>query len=538
MKKAIGLTANTSDFRPNLPQTKHLNYFMGTNPIYMANGGDVKAGIPNYPDVNVTRGFLPAALGFDNGGEANSNILQQIDKLMLILGGDMKKVIEYLKKWLGYTDEQINSALNQKDAQVPSDRQPGIDIANQIKPVTPKDTVTTTPSDRQPGLDVPLQPLVPSDRQPQFNIPPSLVPLPKISIEQRQRDFEDKQRAPDTVPGITSIIPSDRQPGIGIANEMQPTEPKEELPFYLKPFDFNKDGKITQEDLDIAIQKGFKPAIDAIKKWLGLSGTDPEDLPDIEIEPDLEDDKGGITEIKPSDRQPGLEKEDQETLKKGSEIMGKSNQEQIEIANTRGITALDPSTPDPDKKKKDVPAWALPMMSAGFAMMASKSPYFLQALGEGGQKGLETLTAQKTAEEEKLDKESQRDLQTAQAAYYRGEGRQPSSKTMVQGGVVGQIKNGVWEPIIDSTTNKPLRATIGRAEAIEMLSKNEMYNMASREDKEKMITEYMDIYNNTNTFINDKLVEQDTGGGILESIDNWVKDWLGLKDGGIVSLRR
>ena len=71
-----------------------------------------------------------------------------------------------------------------------------------------------------------------------------------------------------------------------------------------------------------------------------------------------------------------------------------------------------------------------------------------------------------------------------------------------------------------------------------MLSKNEMYNMASREDKEKMITEYMDIYNNTNTFINDKLVEQDTGGGILESIDNWVKDWLGLKDGGIVSLRR
>jgi hypothetical protein len=37
------------------------------------------------------------------------------------------------------------------------------------------------------------------------------------------------------------------------------------------------------------------------------------------------------------------------------------------------------------KNKKDVPAWALPMMSAGFAMMASKSPYFMQALGEAGQ---------------------------------------------------------------------------------------------------------------------------------------------------------
>ena len=209
--------------------------------------------------------------------------------------------------------------------------------------------------------------------------------------------------------------------------------------------------------------------------------------------------------------------------------------EQMEIANKGGITALDPSTPDPDKKKKDVPAWALPMMSAGFAMMASKSPNFMQALGEAGQAGLETYSAQKTTEEDKLDKESARDLQKSQAAYYRGEGRQPSSKTMVQGGVVGQIKNGVWEPIMDSTTNKPLRATIGRAEALEMLSKNEMFEMASREDKEKMIQEYMDIYNNTNTFINDKLVEQD-GGGI--GLGTWVKDWLGLKDGGIVSIRR
>ena len=38
MKKSIGLTANISEFRPNLPQTKHLNYFMGTNPVYMAGG--------------------------------------------------------------------------------------------------------------------------------------------------------------------------------------------------------------------------------------------------------------------------------------------------------------------------------------------------------------------------------------------------------------------------------------------------------------------------------------------------------------------
>ena len=109
---------------------------------------------------------------------------------------------------------------------------------------------------------------------------------------------------------------------------------------------------------------------------------------------------------------------------------------------------------------------------------------------------------------------------------------------MVQNGIVGQIKNGVWEPIMDSTTNKPLRNTIGRAEAMEILSKNDMFNMASQADKEKMITEYMDIYNNTNTFINDKIAEKEGGFSLGDAVGVWITDWLGLKSGGIVSLRR
>ena len=96
MKKSIGLTANISEYRPNLPQTRHLNYFMGTNPVYMAGGGDVKAGIPNYPDVNVTRGFLPAALGFDNGGSADKDAVTQI--YVFIFG--------YFKNVLGLDDEK------------------------------------------------------------------------------------------------------------------------------------------------------------------------------------------------------------------------------------------------------------------------------------------------------------------------------------------------------------------------------------------------------------------------------------------------
>ena len=86
------------------------------------------------------------------------------------------------------------------------------------------------------------------------------------------------------------------------------------------------------------------------------------------------------------DKWTGLGVEEQKLLKKGAAIAGGG----------------DPDIPDDPTTKKDVPAWALPLMSAGFAMMSSKSAYFLQALGEGGQEGIKTLTAQqegKTAKE-------------------------------------------------------------------------------------------------------------------------------------------
>jgi len=72
MKKSIGLTADVSTFNTTLPQTRHLNYFMGTNPRRYASGGDVSQGIPNYPNPNVTNGFLPMALGFAPGGEVDN----------------------------------------------------------------------------------------------------------------------------------------------------------------------------------------------------------------------------------------------------------------------------------------------------------------------------------------------------------------------------------------------------------------------------------------------------------------------------------
>ena len=75
MKKGLGLQANISSFNTTLPQTKHLNFFMGTNPVGYANGGDVRRGVPS-SNMNVTQGFLPMALGFDNGGEADKTTME------------------------------------------------------------------------------------------------------------------------------------------------------------------------------------------------------------------------------------------------------------------------------------------------------------------------------------------------------------------------------------------------------------------------------------------------------------------------------
>ena len=75
-----------------------------------------------------------------------------------------------------------------------------------------------------------------------------------------------------------------------------------------------------------------------------------------------------------------------------------------------------------NKDKKDAPSWALPLMSAGFAMMASKSPNFLQALGEAGQEGIKTLAAQKEAEQDRLDRESERDYKKVMGDYYKSGG--------------------------------------------------------------------------------------------------------------------
>ena len=125
--------------------------------------------------------------------------------------------------------------------------------------------------------------------------------------------------------------------------------------------------------------------------------------------------------------------------------------------------------------KKDVPSWALPLMSAGFAMMASKSPYFLQALGEAGQEGIATLTAQKEAERAKKFEEAQIEGLKAQAE----KDRRSTSKVQIITDEQGRQVYAIFDPniedfkILTKDDNTPRYATRSRSEiAAEILDNN------------------------------------------------------------------
>ena len=565
MKKSIGLTANTSDFRPSLPQTRHLNYFMGTNPVYMAGGGDVKAGIPNYPDVNVTRGFLPAALGFVEGGEATGleffkNLLRQFDN-------DFTKLLNFLQNILGFSEEKSTDIINQitgeeGDAAKFQGSEQGKAIADAFDyagqgsgqstgapTVTPKDTVT----DLDDELTEHLRKLNLIGMGGYYGAPPATSQITPGIGPRLETSPGESSGAPQDTGGITEIKPESKN-----------------------PLDLNGDGEVNMKDLEYAKNNPLLSwAIPALKKALGIVDEKLEEWADKdekeEVVPKVPE---GLPPTHPEfpGKKPIVTKEPEGIIPK----IKRKPEKKDEITKLPPISAEQERREDEDKwtgigsdemklfkllaaerakktgqpdsggitDKKDVPAWALPMMSAGFAMMASKSPYFMQALGEGGQKGLETFAAQKTAEEEKLDKESERKLRESQSKYYETRTQKPDIKVMTVDG------RGVYHRWDDATQDYvslnriaiPSDADIETelSEGVHALS----WATYTTEKKQELIAErrnrYLGIVQS-----NLSAVEEKGGKWSLADLltligkgDAWLESQANKKDGGIVTLRR
>jgi len=516
MKKSIGLTADISTFNTTLPQTRHLNYFMGTNPRRYASGGEVSQGIPNYPNPNVTNGFLPMALGFSPGGEVNEkdSVTKVYDFFFgyfkNVLGMDDNEAKEKTEETINNSTEKEIEDIVQKIPSGPS--QEVFDREEEIKGLkTPDGLNLTIPA----GTSTLTPPIQNQNQTPGFPPPPP----------------------PGLMPGgITTV------------------EPEKEKKY--KWADLNKDGVIDKKDLEIARNTpGLGWAIKLIEGIIGgfddsEEGETPEKIvpetPEIvpekpkivpEKEPIIKDggitgsgrgtDLGGMLETQRR-KADTLTEEDQNTLKKGSQIAAGED-------TSGGIT-----------DKKDVPAWALPMMSAGFAMMASKSPYFLQALGEGGQKGLETYSGIKEAESKKeLDKAQIAGLE-ARAAYDRGEGRNTNKPTIIndsEGRRVYAIfdrEKNQYVPI-ESASGGPQYAVRSMIEIDEYLSGihlnwSSMTEIQKQELRDAQIALDMGI---AKTNVTSSVTEEKNEPGFLDKIIKGVKEGVTTaKDGGIVSLRR
>jgi len=565
----------------------------------MAGGGDVKAGIPNYPDVNVTRGFLPAALGFKNAGDTTEK-KGWYDALVTVIAGYLGKeksqdeieevAADLINKDPDKAEEIVNQAIEEgvippetledwsgtwvdeyqkkQDAAKFQGSEQGKAIADAFNyagqgsgqstgapTVTPTETVTEYHS--QPGGKIEE---IPFD--------------PKSIIEGLRKN---------TIPGGYHGAPSatsQTTPGIGPRLETSPGESSgapqdtggitEIKPEKANMFDINEDGVVDMKDLEALKEKGIGKDSWLYKKLLGMLGIVEDWSPDEpekkkEVVPDVPEyhslpggkidvtespetidkekikikrkpEKDVITKLPPisaeqeqredEDKWTGIGPDEQKLLK----LLAAERAKNTGQPDSGGIT-----------DKKDVPAWALPMMSAGFAMMASKSPYFMQALGEGGQKGLETYAAQKTAEEEKLDKESERKWREAQAKYYETRTQKPDIKVMTDDegrGVYYRWDDTKKDYVSLNRIAVPSNADITKE--LETSHTAQMWATYTTEKKQQLIkerrNEYLGIVQSNISTVEEK------GGSIMdkikkleEIIESWNPD---KKDGGIVTLRR
>jgi hypothetical protein len=568
MKKSIGLTANISEYRPNLPQTKHLNYFMGTNPVHMANGGDVRAGIPSYPDANVTRGFLPAALGFDNGGDVG--FLEQFKNLLKQFDNDLTKFMAFLQNMLGYTQEEAQDITNKITGEERiAPKADEVWPTKEAEPDEPKDGVFKIDQDKLTEEQKTWLPKFQGSEQGkaiadafdyagqgsgQSTGAPTVTPIDTGKAPERIAPKADEVW-PTQEGGITEISPAER---------FKPEEKDIILPDAEKAgmLDLNGDGVIDGRDLEIAIQK-FPHLVEWIKKYIkGFTEGDQEDKPlekDIVVPeglPPSHPDSPGKKSIVPEEKIiPKIKPEpDEPIIPKG----GITSIEELPISHTehpskkigkdeQTLLKMPKNIEETDKTKgkglqKDIPPWAIPLMSAGFKMMASKSPYFMQALGEAGEKGIETYTGIKEAKTAKEKSEAETELAKAQAAYARGEGRQTGKGTYVHNGMLYKADGS---PLYLDTPDKgkihaPAALSFQDAALLAPKYYGTQWDMMDENQRTQAIFTLMEMYKNQAAGMTPSAPEpttEDKGPGILENLWKYGKGFIG-KDGGIVSLRR
>jgi len=312
--------------------------------------------------------------------------------------------------------------------------------------------------------------------------------------------------------GITSITPSDRQPGIGISNEMKPKDGFDFGEFFRNLVPELFEGQEDKKPLPKVTEEQKKREEEDTQK--GMPKKD-DVVPEIKPKP-KPDSKGGIADFDV----PDTEREYRKAAGLDDPANKTTPEENKEIAN-------DLAKLTGNEGKKDIPEWALPLASAGFAMMASKSPNFLQALGEAGQAGIATLSSQREAEEAKLDKAAERKYRNAMADFYEKGGSQSKGGLQAIGGKLYYKNTG--EPYMIGAGDNQIHAKVEltRTDAIEILGKDYPGFLDIPNDdprKEEIIQGYLNLVNGGNAALAQKVQNESTS----EKQSNWWDNMLGI----------
>ena len=461
---------------------------MGTNPVGYANGGDVRRGVPS-SNMNVTQGFLPMALGFDNGGDVS-----KVDQFYQFLNQNVK---EYFKRYFGKdaTDAEVNEFL-----QTPQ----GENITNEIRVIYENEYgsgVSAGPYDS--GFPIggaqTKEPPKPTDTFSTAGDATKNIKPDSVLQQQFPTPQDSGLITPSAVPNVQqddSAVPKKDDGSIdygGIFKDIIEGS-KELYQDYGPGGDAFKDSveetpKVEEDDV-------VKSKTDTKKK---TEDTTPDPTKDFLEEPKAPVDSG-ITSSGYGGADKGFDTTKQ---KEASEDLAK-------LTGNEG--------------KKDIPSWALPLASAGFAMMASKSPYFLQALGEAGQEGIKTLTAQQEAKLDKEDREAQRELQKAQAAYYKGEGRTTGSPFIVGNKYYRMGPDGAEE--VTTTDGEPLIARRTVTEIVNELKDQygaTMFDSFDDAKKEQLIKEAQAY--DLGIILSNANMSQKEKEGLIKSIFGGIMDY-------------
>ena len=382
-----GLYADLGNYKTSLPNTEILNNFFASNPVGYRSGGIVRGVAGGNPTgMKVTGGFLANARKYQFGGSSYYNPSELVAKNIAskTRPGNFraqankrkidirKKIDDFRNTDEGYyarylSDPTVIEQLS-KDLNIPIN-----DIQNAFTTISePLEKYKVKKGTKgKKGQSLEDFPDIPYDIKTK-----KLVPT---GLEEQEKDFlSDKEN----VAYMSKKKPVPKKPFVS------------QNPDYVK--DMLSQGITGVGDFDIDQFNKMKKEGEMKKNQIDLDEIESLNENEQKIIKNANSGKSNIVDtINNEAKSDDPYSETKDTIKDLQDNIKKVVEGKVEVSDkdSSELNKLIKSMYG-DKKEKDAPAWAMPLMIAGLNMAASDNPDMLGAMAEGGIKGVEQYAKQ------------------------------------------------------------------------------------------------------------------------------------------------